>query len=32
MTESCNVSVGIRQGDTLTVIVLKLVLDCVIRS
>jgi len=32
MAESCNVSVEVRQGDALSVIVLKLVLDCVIKK
>jgi len=32
MRESCNDSVGVRQGDVLSVIVLKLVLDCVIKK
>jgi len=32
MTESFNVSVGVRQGNSLSVIVLKLILGCIIKK
>lgn len=32
MTESCNVSAGVRQDYSLSVIVLKLILDCIIKK
>jgi hypothetical protein len=31
-TESCNVNVAVRQGNALSVIVLKLMLDCIIKK